>query len=206
MGKTPADWDRAYAEAAPFGDAPCLGLLQCLARPDVAPRTALMLADGDGRNGSWLAQRGVAVTAVDYAPTATRLGQQRDRASGVAVDRITADLEVWEPGGAQFDLVAILFLQVPEALRQRVLELALAATAPGGHLLIETFAGAVTGVASHSPPPPVRWSLQQTLDHASRSTPPPQVLEAFEGQVFLQDGLRHTGLRQVMRLLLRVAP
>ena len=67
------------------------------ARSDFAARRVLCLADGDGRNGAWLAGRGLAVTAVDVSAVANEKAQALDRSRGVSVTRITADLAEWRP-------------------------------------------------------------------------------------------------------------
>ena len=63
------DWNKAYREAdAPlFGDEPTDFVRAVTTRPAFDCRTALCLADGDGRNSRWLARRGLAVTAVDMS-------------------------------------------------------------------------------------------------------------------------------------------
>ncbi|MEM7497671.1 MAG: methyltransferase domain-containing protein [Pseudomonadota bacterium] len=202
MGKAASDWDKAYAGPAPFGDAPCPGLVQTLARPGVTPGTALMLADGDGRNGTWLAALGIAVTAVDYAPAATAQARARDARAGVVAERITADLERWSPNALAVDLVTILYLQVPEALRRRVLGLAREAVAPGGHLFVEVFADAGSEDAPLGPPPPVRWRREEMVE-ALREDGRFVIVEALEGTVLLEDGPRHAGMARILRLLAR---
>ncbi|MEL6768555.1 MAG: class I SAM-dependent methyltransferase [Pseudomonadota bacterium] len=202
MGKTAADWDKAYAGPAPFGDTPCAGLVQTVARLPGDGASALMLADGDGRNGTWLASRGWHVTALDYSGEATRRARARDAAAGVSVTRLTADLEVWSPGPLAVTIATILYLQVPPPLRRRALTLAARAVAPGEHLFLECFAGTADPEAPLGPAEAVRWDLVATLaclgtlgDFA--------VLEALEGTVRLEDGPRHAGTGRIMRLLAR---
>ena len=78
--------DKRYREAdePPFGEAPNAYLRMICARPDFAARTALCLADGDGRNGCWLAAQGLAVTAVDVSAVATDRAFALDRRHGCA--------------------------------------------------------------------------------------------------------------------------
>ena len=145
------DWDAKYAAARGglFGEAANAWLAMCLARPGVEAGSALCLADGDGRNGTWLAAQGVAVSAVDLSAEATRRAEARDRAAGVTAERRAADLFDWSPGGRAWDLVALICLQGPPALRRRGLELAAEALAPGGWLVLEGFG---TGAAARGRP------------------------------------------------------
>ncbi|MEM9765391.1 MAG: class I SAM-dependent methyltransferase [Pseudomonadota bacterium] len=202
MGKTAADWDKAYDGPAPFGDRPCPGLPQAAARLPVDPGAALMLADGDGRNGTWLATRGWHVTAVDYSAAATQRALARDASAGVSTVRITDDLETWSPGALKVSFATILYLQVPAPLRHRALAVAADALSPGGHLFIECFAGTADADAPLGPHADVRWDLPTTLGWLGtmeRFT----MLEALAGTIRLDDGPRHAGTARVMRLLAR---
>lgn len=198
-----ARWDRHYAEArAPlFGDAPNAYLRAVLGRPDIRPRTALMLADGDGRNGTWLAAQGLSVTAVDHSAEATRLARARDRTAGVAAARIAADLADWCPDtGRRWDLATVLFLHGPVHLRRRAVETAAAAVAPGGWLVLEGFAklaGPGPGLGPENPAH--RYDLEELPDWIPGLAP----MEALEGLVRLDEGTRHQGLAAVIRLAAR---
>ena len=97
---------------------------------------ALDLACGAGRNAIWLAERGWRVTAVDYSEVA--LAEARRRAAGrdVDIDWILADLTDWSPPVAAYDLVCVLYLQLPAGERRLVLDRAAGALAPGGTMLV----------------------------------------------------------------------
>lgn len=100
------------------------------------PGRALDLACGAGRNAVWLAERGWRVTAVDFSPVA--LAEARGLAAdrGVDPEWIEADVVEWEPPAAAFDLVVLLYLQVPPGERKRALGHAARALAAGGMLLV----------------------------------------------------------------------
>jgi SAM-dependent methyltransferase len=97
---------------------------------------ALDLACGEGRNAVWLASRGWRVTGLDFSEVA--LGRARKLAArrGVHVDWVRADATRFAPRPGSFQLVAILYLQLPSADRRRALERAIAAMAPGGELFM----------------------------------------------------------------------
>ncbi|MEO0819434.1 MAG: methyltransferase domain-containing protein [Pseudomonadota bacterium] len=206
-GETPgtdpkqARWDARYAETpAPFGDAPNQWLRMVLARPEVAPGSALMLADGDGRNGTWLAGHGLAVQAVDLSPVATAAARARDAAAGVSAERAVADLAGWAPPeGAQWDLAAVLFLHGPAGLRRHALRLAAGALAPGGWLVLEGFAEAQAGGAMGPDDPDLLYGADETGGWLAGL----EVVEALTGRVVLDEGPRHAGEAQVLRLLAR---
>lgn len=103
---------------------------------DLPPGRALDLACGEGRNAVWMAARGWDVTGVDFSPVAIEKAEALAAHRGVAVEWRVADLEEYEPAEQAFDLVVVLYLQLPAAQLHPVLARAAAAVAPGGTLLV----------------------------------------------------------------------
>ena len=103
---------------------------------ELEPGRALDLACGVGRNALWLADRGWRVTGVDYSEVALAEARRRAVERQLDVDWIYADVTEWEPEVGAYDLVCILYLQVPAADRHAVLRRAVSALAPGGTLLV----------------------------------------------------------------------
>jgi SAM-dependent methyltransferase len=100
------------------------------------PGRGLDLACGEGRNAVWLAERGWEVTGVDFADVALEKARRLAEARAVDVTWVHADVLDYEPPAAAFDLVALVYLQLPADELRRVLERAAAAVAPGGVLLV----------------------------------------------------------------------
>lgn len=63
----------------------------------------LCLADGEGRNGVWLAAQGFDVTSVDIAPQGTAKARQLAAARGVPPVAQTHDVTTLPLGEAQWD-------------------------------------------------------------------------------------------------------
>lgn len=203
--KSPADWDARYGAAAGglFGEAPCEYLREVTARSDFAPRTALVLADGDGRNGTWLAGQGLAITAVDFSAEATRRALARDRAAGVAVERITADLATWRPEpGRRWDAVFLFYLHGTAELRRTAVRTGADALGPGGWLVVEGFAKA-QAARSMGPDDPAKL---YALDELADWLPDLEPVEALAGRILLDEGARHHGPAEVIRLAARRTP
>lgn len=93
-----------------FGKEPNEFLVSC--RP-LLPRSgkALAVADGEGRNGVWLAKQGLDVLSIDFSPA----GQTKARAlaaeNKVDVTFEQADVHTWPYPDAEFDVVAEIFTQ-----------------------------------------------------------------------------------------------
>ena len=195
------DWDKKYAaQQAPFGDAPNQYIRQVLARSDFEAQTALCLADGDGRNGTWLAQQGLTVTSVDISPVATEKARERDRAADVSVERITADLAVWVPPPKKWQAVFVIYLQSEPAIRARALRLGADHLEPGGWLVVEGFAKPIAGRPDFGPDDA---SVLYALEEVEAAVPDLAVIEAFAGRTRLDEGGRHQGEAEVVRFAAR---
>ena len=100
------------------------------------PGRALDVASGEGRNAVWLAERGWRVTAIDFSDVALAKAARLAESRGVEVEWVVGDVLEHELGTQAFDLVAVLYLQLPHAELARVLRSAAAALAPGGTLVV----------------------------------------------------------------------
>jgi SAM-dependent methyltransferase len=101
---------------------------------------ALAIADGEGRNGVWLAEQGIDVLSVDFSPTALAKAQALARRRGVTVRTMQADIIAWDWPSAEFDVVVGIFFQfVGPSERARIFAGIRKALKPGGLLLLEGY-------------------------------------------------------------------
>ena len=103
---------------------------------DLEPGRALDLACGEGRNAVWLAERGWRTTGVDFSDVALAKAERLAASRGVEVDWVHADVVEHEPERGAFDLVAVLYLQLPHEQLAEVLRTSVGALAPGGTLVV----------------------------------------------------------------------
>ena len=129
------EWDRKYASPDFVWSTEPNRFLVAEAEGLAAGR-ALDLACGEGRHAVWLAQRGWRVTAVEFSEVALAKAEQLARSLGVEVEWVAADLLDYRPPPRAFDLVVVLYLQLPAEERRLVLEQAAEAVAPGRILLV----------------------------------------------------------------------
>jgi SAM-dependent methyltransferase len=102
----------------------------------LAPGRALDVACGEGRNAVWLAEQGWQVTGVDFSDAALAKARLLAASRGVAPTWLQEDVLAWRPEPQSFDLVAVLYLQLPPPQRGLALRAAAAAVAPAGVLLV----------------------------------------------------------------------
>lgn len=196
-----ADWNQRYADADArlFGENPNEYVREVMARSDVDIKSALMIADGDGRNGGWLAAQGIHVTAVDISAVATEQARAHDKDMGVTVERITADLETWSPGpGRTFDAAFMIYLQCENKVRRRAVEVAAAALNNNGWFCAEGFA---TGDDGSGELGPGKDDLLYDPESLLAALPEFRIVHALSGRVFLDEGVKHRGTGWVCRLL-----
>jgi SAM-dependent methyltransferase len=134
-------WETRFAKPEyEFGKAPNDFLVRC--KP-LLPSSgkALAVADGEGRNGVWLAEQGLAVTSVDFSPSAQKKAAALAAERGVSITLIEGDAHRWDYPAATFDVVAEIFTQFSTPA-ERPLKWAgmRRALKPGGLLIIEGYA------------------------------------------------------------------
>lgn len=103
---------------------------------DLEPGRALDLACGEGRNAVWLAERGWRTTGVDFSDVALAKAERLAASRGVEVEWVHADVLEHEPERGAFELVAVLYLQLPHEQLAEVLHTSVGALAPGGTLVV----------------------------------------------------------------------
>ena len=114
---------------------------------------ALCLADGEGRNSVFLAQRGLSVTAFDFAENALIKARQLAKDANADVTFHQADITKWDWAAPGYDLVAGIFFQfLPPDLRAQVFNGILQSLKPGGTLYILGYRPEQIGRGTGGPP------------------------------------------------------
>ncbi len=189
-------WDERYRGGGfQFGEAPNdhLRAQSWRWRPGMA---ALCLGDGEGRNGVFLAEQGLAVTSIDWSEVGVEKARALAARRGVALDARVADAAAWDYPADSFDVIAWIYLHLPPADRHAAAQGCLRALKPGGLLVLECFSPAQEGRRSGGPKlPELLWS--RAIAEAEFATL--QTLELTEGAVHLDEGPRHQGLAGVVR-------
>ena len=134
-----AMWDERYRPAAyAYGVAPNAFLAGQGHRLKRGMR-ALVPGDGEGRNGAWLAGQGLLVDTLDLSAFGVAKAKALATKSGVALNAIQADALLWDWPEARYDLIALIYLHLPETERRSVHAKALGALKAGGLVVLEAF-------------------------------------------------------------------
>ena len=135
-----ARWNARYAQADyVFGTSPNAFLVS-QARLLKPGQKALSIADGEGRNGVWLARQGLEVLSVDFSPVALEKALRLADRAGVRLATECADLGLWDWGSGRFDLVVGVFCQFAgPALRDRIFQRIRESLKPGGLIILQGY-------------------------------------------------------------------
>jgi SAM-dependent methyltransferase len=129
------EWDARYrATDLLWGAGPNARFAAAVA--DLPAGRALDLACGEGRNAIWLAARGWEVTAVDFSGVALERARELAARHRVRLDLQQRDVRHWTPPARAFELVAVLYLQLPSAELAIVHRRAADAVTPGGTMVV----------------------------------------------------------------------
>jgi SAM-dependent methyltransferase len=133
-------WETRFAATDyVFGTAPN-GFLKSQAHHLKAGQKALAIADGEGRNGVWLAELGLDVLAIDFSANAIKKARALAARRGVELRFEQGDLATYAWPTSEFDVVVGIFFQFAgPAFRQRIFSGIKQALKPGGLLLIEGY-------------------------------------------------------------------
>lgn len=133
-------WDERYsADGYLFGTEPNQFLVSCA--PLLSPgQRALAVADGEGRNGVWLAGQGLTVVSFDGSPVAVAKAGALATERGVTIEAHIADVDTWEWEPESFDVVVAIFVQFATPEQRRRMWAGIWRTLrPGGLLLLQGY-------------------------------------------------------------------
>jgi len=194
-------WDERYAtDAYIFGTAPNVFLASqaALIRPGMR---ALAIADGEGRNGVWLAGRGVQVHAIDVSPVALEKARKLATERGVTLDFEQADILDWNWPAAAYDLVAAIFIQfAPPPERDRIIAGIRRSLNPGGLLVMQGYTPKQVEFATGGPPNPANMYTAALLRDWFGDW---DIMHLREHESVISEGSHHHGMSALIDLVAR---
>lgn len=194
-------WEARFAsEEFRFGKEPNEFLVRC--KP-LLPKTgkALAVADGEGRNGVWLAQQGLEVTSTDFSPSAQAKGRKLAAENNVTANFIEADAHEWAYPEEAFDVVAEIFTQfsTPEKRPKKWAGMR-CALKRGGLLIVQGYTPKQLEYATGGPKQIEHLYTREMLARAFGDFDDVNILEEERE---LQEGPGHSGMSAVIGLTAR---
>lgn len=183
-----------------FGTEPNYFLKSCKALLPARGR-ALAVADGEGRNGVWLAEQGLDVLSLDFSPLAQDKARALAKARGVAMTIEQADVHVWNYPEAAFDVVVEIFTQFSSpADRPKKWSGMRRALKPGGLLILQGYTPKQIEYGTGGPKNPEQLYTRAMLESAFAGL---RDIAIVEEDVVMTEGQAHAGKSAVIALTAR---
>ncbi len=199
-GATPRSmWEQRYSvDTYIFGTEPNDFLRDSVAT--LPRRSALCLAEGEGRNAVFLAESGFEVHSVDLTEAGVaktlRLAEQR----GVRVHAVAGDLAVFDIGIERWDLIVSIFAHMPPHVRRDLHRRVVAALKPGGMFLLEAYTPSQIGRGTGGP---ASAEMTMTLDSLRGELAGLELVHDAELDRDVIEGAGHTGIGAVVQVIAR---
>jgi SAM-dependent methyltransferase len=197
-------WNERYAhEDYLFGTEPA-AFLAAQAHWLPAGADVLCIADGEGRNSTWLAGLGHRVTAFDPAPNALAKARRLARARGVTVGFHEAGTQDWPWTPDAHDAVAAIFVQFAPPPDRAALFADIARTLrPGGLLLLHGYAPRQVDYGTGGPP---AAENMYTLPLLHAAFPGWEILHEADYDAVIAEGSGHHGRSALIDFVARKPP
>jgi SAM-dependent methyltransferase len=181
-----------------FGRAPNAFLARAASR--LSPgQSALCVADGEGRNGVYLASLGLDVTAFDIAPNGVAKARALAAEQGVPMHVREADIRSWDWDARTYDAVVAIFIQfLAPGERDDVFRGMKRAVRPGGLLLLEGYRPEQIPYGTGGPDKPEHLYMQEWLA-AQFADWEIQLLDAYDAEI--HEGRGHAGMSALIDLV-----
>ena len=194
-------WNKRFAaEGFLFGTEPNAWLREHAGVWQAGQRV-LCVADGEGRNSVWLAQRDLQVDAFDIAEVGVAKARRLAAEHGVSVDFQVADCDSFAWPEAHYDGVAAIFVQFADpALRERLFAHMQRCLKPGGTLLLQGYTPQQLEYRTGGPP---LLSHLYTADMLRDAFAAMDIVELRDYEADVAEGSGHHGRSALIGLVAR---
>lgn len=161
----------------------------------------LAIADGEGRNGVFLARLGLRVHSVDASSVALKKAGRLAREAGVEIESELADLSDWSWPDAAYDVVVAIFIQFADpALRMRIFEGMKRSVRPGGLVLMQGYRPGQVDLGTGGPS---QREHMYTRDLLLAVFADFDILHLEEHDTVIHEGRGHDGISALIDLVAR---
>jgi cyclopropane fatty-acyl-phospholipid synthase-like methyltransferase len=163
-------------------------------------QTALSVADGEGRNGVWLAEQGLDVLTIDYSAAALAKARALAAERNVALRTEVVDVFAWAWPNAAFDVIVAIFIFAMPGERPAYFANLKRALRPGGLLLMQGYRPEQLKYRTGGPPDPERLYTRAILEAGFGDM---AELEIREYDSVISEGTAHVGMSALIDLVAR---
>ena len=194
-------WDQRYSEPGfVYGTEPN-DFLAANAERILRPNGEILsLAEGEGRNGVFLARLGFRVTGVDGSAVGLEKARALAAKHAVPIQTVVADLATFDLGVERWDGIVSIWCHTPSETRRRLHRAVVAALRPGGIFLLESYTPKQLEYKTGGPP---TADLLMTLADVRAELAGLDLLEAEEKVREVHEGKYHHGMSAVLQVVAR---
>ncbi len=190
-------WNERYSQTEyAFGKQPNDFLVQVIQQ--IPKGRVLCLADGEGRNGVYLAQQGCQVTAVDASPVGLEKARKLAAERSVAIETIVADLAEFPIQPDSWDAIVSIFCHLPPTIRAHVHRQVVTGLRSGGVFVLEAYTPRQLAFKTGGPPTAELTMELATLQQELKGL---EFNHAVELERDIQEGLFHRGRSAVVQVV-----
>jgi len=161
----------------------------------------LAVADGEGRNGVWLAEQGLEVLSVDGSHVAQAKAKKLAQQRGVAMAFEQVDLLQWDWGENEYDVVVAIFIQfVTSPEREQMFAAIKRCLKPGGLLLLQGYTPRQLEYKTGGPSQVENLYTEAMLANAFSDM---DILQLHEHDSIICEGSGHSGMSALIDLVAR---
>ena len=159
---------------------------------------ALSLGEGEGRNAVYLASRGFTVTAVDLSRVGLTKAHRLAAKQNVQIETIAADLNTFEIGTSNWDVIISFFCHLPATERITLHQKVIVGLKPGGVYIYEAFAPGQLKFNTGGPRTPELLANIEELKHELKGL---TFLKAVERERYIEENRFDSGECAVVQLM-----
>jgi SAM-dependent methyltransferase len=161
--------------------------------------SALAIADGEGRNGVFLAEQGLDVLSVDFSPAGQEKARALAKARGVTLRVVQADMTEWDWQPDAYDVIAGIFIQFAKPSERAKIFAGIASSLkPGGLLLLEGYGLKQLQYKTGGPSEPERLYTPEMLEESFGGFASAEIREY---DAMLKEGEHHVGMSALVDLV-----
>jgi SAM-dependent methyltransferase len=185
-------WQQRFAQPGYlFGTAPN-AFLKSQAHRLRKGQAALAVADGEGRNGVFIAERGLDALSVDFSPQAQDKARKLAAERGVTLRFELGDMTNWHWPPDTFDVVVAIFIQFATPEERRAIFAGIQRTLkPGGLLLMQGYRPKQLDYKTGGPSDPAQLYTRELLEAELRGF---STLDIVEHDTVIEEGAGHGGM------------
>ncbi len=162
----------------------------------------LCLADGEGRNGVYLAKQGYTVTSVDQSSVGLKKAQDLATVHGVKIETVQADLADYPIEEGCWAGIISIFCHLPPSIRKDVHKRAVNGLASDGCFILEAY---TPRQLQYKTGGPQSIDLLMDLPTLQQELNGLQIKHGKEIERQIEEGSYHSGLSAVVQIMARKA-